>query len=211
MLFHKILWKDEYDERVTFHTRSDTKDFCVALKMIFDQLRRIEKCFSFALVLGTVTVAVGSMVAVQTVIMYIKTSESKIIRGTAMLSWSVASWFHLLVISFQSDLFFRQIEQTKLICAYIQLKPNSPVEILKLTKDILDFLEVRDARVSVYGMFSFNTGVALKIAASTFVYITVQLQLAFPNLKEVHKVQNVSLTPPEFDFDPIKVKEFWFL
>ncbi|XP_047023470.1 uncharacterized protein LOC124632621 [Helicoverpa zea] len=179
--------------------------------MIFDQLRRIEKCFSFALVLGAVTVAIGSMVAVQTVIMYIKTSETMIIRGTAMLGWSGASWFHLLVISFQSDLFFRQIEQTKLICAYIQLKPNSPVEILKLTKDILNLLEVRDARVSVYGMFSFNTGLVLKIAASTFVYITVQLQLAFPNLREVHKIQNVSLTPPEFDFDPRKVKEFWFL
>ena len=84
------------------------------------------------------------------------------------------------------------------------------MEILKLTKDILNILEVRDAYVSVYGMFSYNTGLVLKIAASTFVYITVQLQLAFPNLKEVHKVENVTLTPPEFDFDPAKVKEFWF-
>lgn len=65
--------------------------------------------------------------------------------------------------------------------------------------------------MSAYGMFSFNTGLALKIAASTFVYITVQLQLAFPNLKEVHKIVNVTLPPTEFDFDPRKVKEFWFL
>ena len=47
-LFHKLFWKDEYDDRVTFHTRSDTKDFCVVLKMCFDQLRLIESCYSFA-------------------------------------------------------------------------------------------------------------------------------------------------------------------
>lgn len=84
-------------------------------------------------------------------------------------------------------------------------------ELLKLTKNILKTLEVRDTHMSVYDMFSFNTGLALKIAASTFVYITVQLQLAFPNLKEVHKIVNVTLPPAEFDFDPRKVKEFWFL
>ncbi|KAF9410800.1 hypothetical protein HW555_010225, partial [Spodoptera exigua] len=162
------------------------------------------------LVLGAVTIAVGSLVAVQTFIMYIQTSETMIIRATAMLGWSVASWFHLLTTSMQTDLFFKEIEQMKLICAYVQLKPSSSAEILKLTKEILKTLEVRDAHVSVYGMFSFNTGLVLKIAASTFVYITVQLQLAFPNLKEVHKTVNVTLPPAEFDFDPRKVKEFWF-
>ncbi|KAF9824203.1 hypothetical protein SFRURICE_019883 [Spodoptera frugiperda] len=134
-----------------------------------------------------------------------------IIRATAMLGWSGASWFHLLIISMQSDLFFKEVQQLKLICAYVQLKPSSTAELLKLTKNILKTLEVRDTHMSAYGMFSFNTGLALKIAASTFVYITVQLQLAFPNLKEVHKIVNVTLPPAEFDFDPRKVKEFWFL
>ncbi|XP_050561277.1 uncharacterized protein LOC126912592 [Spodoptera frugiperda] len=128
-----------------------------------------------------------------------------------MLGWSGASWFHLLIISMQSDLFFKEVQQLKLICAYVQLKPSSSAELLKLTKNILKTLEVRDTHMSVYDMFSFNTGLALKIAASTFVYITVQLQLAFPNLKEVHKIVNVTLPPAEFDFDPRKVKEFWFL
>lgn len=47
VMFNKMFWKDEYDERVTFHTRCDNKDFCVAFRMLFNQLRRIEQCYSF--------------------------------------------------------------------------------------------------------------------------------------------------------------------
>lgn len=125
-LFHKMFWKDEYDERVTFHTRSDTKDYCVVLKMLFDQLRRIENCYSFTvsflllslfnikskkvfaslikyivtyvtcillfqLVLGVVTVAIGSLVAVQTFIMYIQTSEVSKISSQGFEKFSMGT------------------------------------------------------------------------------------------------------------------------
>lgn len=46
-LFDAIFWKDEFDDRVTFHARSDPKNFCVAIKMLFAQLRSFEDCYSF--------------------------------------------------------------------------------------------------------------------------------------------------------------------
>lgn len=67
-------------------------------------------------------------------------------------------------------------------------------DILKLTKTIFGTLELRETRVSLYDMFYFDTGFVLRIAASTFVYITVQLQLALPNLKDGHYVSNTTAT-----------------
>ncbi|CAD0198744.1 unnamed protein product [Chrysodeixis includens] len=109
-----------------------------------------------------------------------------VIRASVISSWCLASWFHILVVSSQTDMFYKQLGQTKLICAYVQLKPNTPENIFRLTKTIFDALELRETRVSLYDMFSFDTGFILRIAASTFVYITAQLQLALPNLKEGH-------------------------
>ncbi|XP_075972447.1 uncharacterized protein LOC142974168 [Anticarsia gemmatalis] len=113
-------------------------------------------------------------------------------------------------MSLLTDMFYRQIEQTKLICAYIQLKPTSSAAMVKLTKDVIATLEVRDARASLYDVFFFDTGLVFKLVASTFVYITVQLQLAFPNLEDGHKVENIT-KPAEFVLNQNAVKEFMFL
>lgn len=83
---------------------------------------------------------------------------------------------------------------------------------LKLTKDVITTLEIRDARMSLYNVFFFDTGLVFNLAASTFVYMTVQLQLAFPNLEDGHKTENV--TKPTFStlqLDRNMVKEFLFL
>lgn len=48
-------------------------------------------------------------------------------------------------------------------------------------------LELRDGRSSMYS-FRFDPGLVFSIAASTFVYITVQLQMAFPKLEDIRTV-----------------------
>ncbi|CAH2062893.1 unnamed protein product, partial [Iphiclides podalirius] len=57
-------------------------------------------------------------------------------------------------------------------------------EILKLTRSILNTLEIREPRLSLYGMCFLNTGLVLRFAASIFVYITVQLQILIPAFEE---------------------------
>lgn len=46
-VFNKLFWKDKYDDKVNFHMRAQSKDFIVAIKMLFHQLRHIERCYSF--------------------------------------------------------------------------------------------------------------------------------------------------------------------
>lgn len=52
--------------------------------------------------------------------------------------------------------------------------------IFKLTKSILHTLEVREPRLTLYDLFYLDIGFIFRVAASTLVYITVQLQMGFP-------------------------------
>ncbi|CAB3236050.1 unnamed protein product [Arctia plantaginis] len=177
--------------------------------MLFNQLRYLERCYEYPVSSGLFTSISGTFVTVQTFILYLQDS-SKVKRTAGIASWAIATWAFIVIFSLFLDMFQKQIEQTKLICAYVQLKPSTPVELLKLTKDILATFEVRDARISLYNVFFFNTGFVFKLAASTFVYITVQLQVALSYFDDENKVDNITESS-SFNLDRNRIKEFLFL
>lgn len=47
LLFNRLVWKDEYDDMVHFHERCELKNFCVAYRMLCDQLKLVEECYRF--------------------------------------------------------------------------------------------------------------------------------------------------------------------
>ncbi|XP_028177383.1 uncharacterized protein LOC114365110 [Ostrinia furnacalis] len=99
------------------------------------------------------------------------------LKKYVLISWLVLSWLYLLGMSVLVDIFSKQIEQTKLICTYTQLKYIHNEAVYKFTKPILRALEVRVARTSIYGLFFFDPGATLRLAVSTFLYITAQIQI----------------------------------
>ncbi|XP_045533990.1 uncharacterized protein LOC123721024 [Papilio machaon] len=130
------------------------------------------------------TVTIGTFLCVPSVITYDKSTDFNTLRIVCIVGWVLLGWIYEYGVSQQTDLFCRQIDKTKLVCSYIQLKPSSSDDILELTKRILRTLEFRDPRLSLYGMYYMNTGLVLRIAASSFVYITVQLQILIPAIEE---------------------------
>lgn len=52
--------------------------------------------------------------------------QSKVKRTAGIASWAIATWAFICIFSLLTDMFQKQIDQTKLICAYVQLKPSSP-------------------------------------------------------------------------------------
>ncbi|XP_037297394.1 uncharacterized protein LOC115442642 [Manduca sexta] len=193
MLFDKLFWKKNYDDNIAFHTRAGQKEFAQAFRMIFHLLDLLTKSYKFALTLGVWTIVVGTFVSVQVFIIYIKSSHVDLLRASVVAGWAAGNWLFILLFGQQVDLFYQQVEQTVLICSYIQLKPNVSTDIHKLTKGVLRTLSVRNRRRNA-GLFHLDTGLVFRIAASTFVYITVQLQMAFPSVKDTQTTANVTST-----------------
>ncbi|XP_064292000.1 uncharacterized protein LOC135309704 [Plodia interpunctella] len=149
-LFNGVLWKDRFNDDVTFHKDTDLKKYIRAFEMIYDHIRRLEKGFRF--------------------------SDIELLRKMCITMLVVISWIMLMTVSLRSDIVLRQLEQTKVICIYAQLKPENNGDVFKLTKRLQKILESRDARPFIYGVFQFDSGMVVRFAASTFVYITVILQ-----------------------------------
>ncbi|KAL0884033.1 hypothetical protein ABMA27_016066 [Loxostege sticticalis] len=141
---------------------------------------------------GIMCIAIGSLLCVQTIITYGKTGMD-IMRQYIIVSWLVLSWLFILAISLLVDIFSRQIEQTTLICTYAQLESINNEAVYKFTKSIFRALENRVARASIYGVFFFDPGMMLRLAASTFVYITAQLQISMPATEGNYSSGNLTL------------------
>lgn len=46
-LFYKLIWRNNFDDYVTFHKRAKSKDFVTAFKMLFYQFRHLERCYEY--------------------------------------------------------------------------------------------------------------------------------------------------------------------
>ncbi|XP_028177428.1 uncharacterized protein LOC114365137 [Ostrinia furnacalis] len=146
--------------------------------------------FHLTIFTGILCISVGALSSVQALIIYGKT-EMDTLKKYILISWLVLSWLYFVGMSVLVDIFSRQIEQTKLICTYAQLKYINNEAVYQFAKPILRALEVRVARTSIYGLFFFDPGAMLRIAASTFLYFTVQIQFSMP-AEEIGNSGNVT-------------------
>ncbi|XP_063380050.1 uncharacterized protein LOC134666736 [Cydia fagiglandana] len=159
LISYPLHWKKEYDNNVDL-SRKNTKYFTESLRMVDAQVRRVQHSYRFM---------VSPIFR-----------DIPVIRTFSLVGWFFASWTIFIGITQQTDKLNMQIQRTKLICTYIQLKPNNSDELFSLSRSILDTLAVSDYRISIYNLFYFNQRLLFSIATSVFVYITMQLQLAFP-------------------------------
>ncbi|XP_063636138.1 uncharacterized protein LOC134806747 [Cydia splendana] len=150
LISYPFHWKKEYDNNVDL-SRKDRKYFTESLRMVDAQVRRVQHSYRFMV------------------------SSIQCIPICPRPPWTI-----FIGITQQTDKLNMQIQRTKLICTYIQLKPNNSDELLSLSRSILDTLAVSDYRISIYNLFYFDQRLLFSIATSVFVYITMQLQLAFP-------------------------------
>ncbi|XP_063530771.1 uncharacterized protein LOC134741805 [Cydia strobilella] len=160
LISYPFHWKKEYDNNVDL-SRKDTKYFTESLKMVDAQVRRVQHSYRF--------------------------TDIPVIRTFSLAGWSFACWSIYIGIAQQTDKLNVQMQRTKLICTYIQLTPNNSDELFSLSRSILDTLAVSDCRISIYNLFYFNQRLLRSIATSVFVYITMQLQLAFPKRNSPNK------------------------
>ncbi|XP_052748319.1 uncharacterized protein LOC113519948 [Galleria mellonella] len=174
-LIDGIFWMRRYNDLVTFHNRARIGDYLDGFKLVFNQIRRLERCYRLLVFLSIVSVLIGSVSVMQAVILQ-NTKEINMIRKIIVSVWFVTPLLLLTVFSLLYDGLLRLLEQTKIICTYAQLKPTNSDAVFKLTKRIYEILQNQEPRMSVYNMFLFDTGFMLKLAASILVYITVQVQ-----------------------------------
>ncbi|XP_063374978.1 uncharacterized protein LOC134662635 [Cydia amplana] len=160
LISYPFHWKKEYDNNVDL-SRKDTKYFTESLRMVDAEVRRVQHSYRF--------------------------TDIPVIRTFSLAGWFFANWSIFIGITQQTDKLNVQIQRTKLICTYIQLKPNNSDELFSLSRSILDTLEISDCRISIYNLFYFNQSLLRSIATSVFVYITMQLQLAFPKRNSPNK------------------------
>ncbi|XP_064074353.1 uncharacterized protein LOC135193893 [Vanessa tameamea] len=113
-----------------------------------------------------------------------KRNDNKI-NGSNIYSpyWVITCWVYTSFGFIQLDIFYEEIERTKLICTYILLKNSIPPNVIQLAGSILMTISTRSPIISVYGMFEATAGMFIKLITAMMIYIIIQLHISVSTSK----------------------------
>ncbi|KAJ0179422.1 hypothetical protein K1T71_005134 [Dendrolimus kikuchii] len=139
--------------------------------MLLNGLQDVINIIRFSAFLGVSTIILASFIPIHLYVSYTQTAEidknTQNMRAGIIIAWIILTWSFLLFNAQIVDMFHKELELTNLICAYSQLKPSYSSNIHKLTKNIMKTLEGREKRAAIYGIMFYNTGLILRLVAST--------------------------------------------